>query len=161
MRLSQNQGDHKGTYQTAAAPVRSIFACFTIKRSRREAATPFTKDGRIEAEKWWEKSGATAQQKRRTPAAAMRLTLAFLGSVNHQATMAETMRSVGTSDVHAVHDMSVWSIEAGWTVGRVLMDNGTWMAASVTKGWTAAYADGQVGSKGPNLDRIPRYRMEQ
>jgi hypothetical protein len=27
--------------------------------------------------------------------------------VNHQATIAETMRSVGTSDVHAVHDISV------------------------------------------------------
>ncbi len=102
----------ESTYHTAAAPVSSIFAFLMISRSTREVTTPLIRDVETEAERLREKSGATAQQKRRTPAAAMRLTLAFLGSVNHQATMAETMRSVGTSDVHAVHDISVRSGEA-------------------------------------------------
>jgi len=101
------------TYHTTAAPVNSIFACFTTKTSRCREARPLTLDVYTDADKSRDKSGATAQPNRTTPTAAMRFIRAVLGSVNHHASTAESMSRVGTSDVHEVHDISVRSIGEG------------------------------------------------
>lgn len=64
-----------------------------------------------EYERSRDSSGATAQQKRTTPTAAIRFMRAFLGSVNHQARLADRISSVGISDVQEmIHDIALWSV---------------------------------------------------
>lgn len=87
----------------------------TRRRRRRGAARTLYEEMDSDVDKSRETSGAMAQQKRTTPRAAIKFTRAFLGSVNHQARTAETIKTVGISVVDAVHDISV---RCGATGGR-------------------------------------------
>lgn len=78
---------------------------------------------------------------------------AFLGSVNHQARVAERMRSVGTSDVQESHDMTRRSGRRGQH-GRVLNESRNLQEGKAGVGVVGTQSDRNI-RKGKKTSRFP------
>jgi hypothetical protein len=83
-----------------------MLAWYKSRMSRWRKNAAVMHDSYSQAGDCWANSGATAQKNSMQPIVTIRFKWAVLGSVNHQATTAQTTRIVGTDVVNGVHDIS-------------------------------------------------------